>query len=75
MAGALVPDLSSLSTIFLQFPRTVVLLSITQTVEFFFPFTELRRFEQFDITINSAIVPINGESAELDLQKAESDLR
>jgi hypothetical protein len=59
-------------------PGKTAELSVSQSVEFFFPFTELRRYEQFDITgqqlINSGIVLINGERAELDLQKAESDL-
>src|SRR5690348_4365394 len=51
----------------------------TQSVEFFFPLAELHRFAQFDITgqqlINSGVVLINGERVDLDLQKAESDLR
>jgi len=51
----------------------------TQSVEFFFPLPELHRFAQFDITgqqlINSGVVLINGERVDLDLQKAESDLR
>ncbi|HEV2690070.1 MAG TPA: hypothetical protein VGV35_16035 [Bryobacteraceae bacterium] len=53
--------------------------TLTQSVEFFFPLAELRRYGQFDITgqqlINSGVVLVNGERVELDLQKAESDLR
>ncbi len=53
--------------------------AVTQSVEFFVLFTDLRRYEQYDIAgqqlINSAVVLINGERVELDLQKAESDLR
>jgi hypothetical protein len=53
--------------------------SITQSVEFFFPFAELRRYEQYDITgqqlINSGFVLINGERVGLELQTAESDIR
>jgi hypothetical protein len=53
--------------------------SLTQSVEFFLPIAELRRYEQFDITgqqlINSGFVLINGERAGLELQAAESDIR
>jgi hypothetical protein len=53
--------------------------AVTQSVEFFVLLTELRRYEQYDIAgqqlINSGIVLINGERVDLDLQKAESDLR
>ncbi len=53
--------------------------AVAQSVEFFVLLTELRRYEQYDIggqqLINSGIVLINGERVELDLQKAESDLR
>lgn len=53
--------------------------SVTQSVEFFLPLADLRRYEQYDITgqqlINSGLVLINGERVELDLQKAESDMR
>ncbi|HME08878.1 MAG TPA: hypothetical protein VKG25_17600 [Bryobacteraceae bacterium] len=53
--------------------------SVTQSVEFFLPFVELRRYENYDITgqqlINSGYVLINGERVGLDLQSAESDMR
>ena len=53
--------------------------SVTQSVEFFLPFAELRRYENYDITgqqlINSGYVLINGERVGLDLQSAESDMR
>ena len=52
---------------------------VTQSVEFVLPFTELRRYENYDITgqqlINSGYVLINGERVGLDLQAAESDIR
>jgi len=52
---------------------------ISESVEFFLPFTELRRFEKYDITgqqlINSGFVLINGERVGLELQSAEADLR
>jgi hypothetical protein len=61
-----------------RIPGKTAELGVSQSVEFFFLFTELRRYEQYDVTgqqlINSGIVLINGERAELDLQKAESDL-
>ena len=53
--------------------------ALTQSVEYFFPFAELRRYEQYDITgqqlINSGFVLINGERVGLDLQAAESNAR
>ena len=53
--------------------------SLTESVEFFFPMSELRRYEQYDITgqqlINSGFVLINGERVGLELQSAESDMR
>ena len=52
---------------------------LTESVEFFFPLTELRRYEQYDITgqqlINCGFVLINGERVGLELQNAESDMR
>ena len=52
---------------------------LTESVEFFFPLSELRRYEQYDITgqqlINSGFVLINGERVGLELQSAESDMR
>jgi hypothetical protein len=52
---------------------------LTESVEFFFPMSELRRYEQYDITgqqlINSGFVLINGERVGLELQSAESDMR
>jgi hypothetical protein len=53
--------------------------AVTQSVEFFLPMTELRRYDQYDITgqqlINSGYVLINGERVGLELQAAESDIR
>jgi hypothetical protein len=53
--------------------------SVTQSVEFFLPLAELRRYEQYDISgqqlINSGYVLINGERVGLELQSAESDIR
>jgi hypothetical protein len=53
--------------------------SLTQSVEFFLPLTELRRYEQYDITgqqlVNSGYVLINGERVGLELQTAESEIR
>jgi hypothetical protein len=53
--------------------------ALTESVEFFFPMSELRRYEQYDITgqqlINSGFVLINGERVGLELQSAESDMR
>jgi hypothetical protein len=53
--------------------------ALTESVEFFFPMSELRRYEQYDITgqqlINSGSVLINGERVSLELQSAESDMR
>jgi hypothetical protein len=52
---------------------------VTQSVEFFLPFTELRRYENYDLTgqqlINSGYILINGERVGLDLQASESDIR
>jgi hypothetical protein len=51
----------------------------SQSVEFFFPLAELRRFEKYDITgqqlINSGFVLINGERVGLELQSAEVVVR
>jgi hypothetical protein len=51
----------------------------SQSVEFFFPLGELRRFEKYDITgqqlISSGFVLINGERVGLELQSAEADVR
>jgi hypothetical protein len=53
--------------------------ALTESVEFFFPMSELRRYEQYDITgqqlIDSSFVLINGERVGLELQSAESDTR
>jgi hypothetical protein len=53
--------------------------ALTQSVEFFFPISELRRYEKYDITgqqlINAGFVLINGERVSLDLQGAESGTR
>ncbi len=53
--------------------------ALTQSVEFFFPVKELRRYEQYDITgqqlIDSGFVLINGERVTLQLQSAEADIR
>jgi hypothetical protein len=54
-------------------------LALAQSVEFFFPLAELRRYERYDITgqqlINSGFVLINGERVSLELQAAESNSR
>jgi hypothetical protein len=54
-------------------------LASTESVEFFFPMSELRRYEKYDITgqrlINAGFVLINGERVDLELQSAESDTR
>jgi hypothetical protein len=51
----------------------------SQSVEFFLPLAELRRFEKYDISgqqlINSGFVLINGERVGLELQSAEADIR
>jgi|CZKS01.1.fsa_nt_gi hypothetical protein len=51
----------------------------SQSVEFFLPLSELRRFEKYDVTgqqlINSGFVLINGERVGLELQSAEADIR
>lgn len=53
--------------------------AVTESVEFFFPIAELRRYEMYDITgqqlINVGFVLINGERVGLELQSAESDTR
>jgi len=53
--------------------------ALTESVEFFFPMSELRRYEQYDITgqqlIDSGFVLINGERVGLELQNAEADMR
>jgi hypothetical protein len=52
---------------------------VSQSVEFFLPLTEMRRYGQYDITgqqlINSGLVLINGERVGLELQSAEADIR
>jgi hypothetical protein len=52
---------------------------ITESVEFCLKFSELRRYEQYDITgqqlLNSGFILINGERVGLDLQTAEADVR
>ena len=49
------------------------------SVEFFFPMTDLRQYEHYDVTgqqlINAGFVLINGERVSLDLQVAESTIR
>ena len=51
----------------------------SQSIEFFFPLAELRRYVDYDLTgqqlINSALVLINGERVGLELQSAEADIR
>ena len=51
----------------------------SQSVEFFVPLSELRRFEKYDFTgqqlINSGFVLINGERVGLELQSAEAVIR
>jgi hypothetical protein len=53
--------------------------SPAQSVEFFFPMGDLRRYEQYDVTgqqlINAGFVLVNGERVSLDLQSAESTIR
>ena len=53
--------------------------ALTESVEFFFPMSELRRYQQYDITgqqlINAGFVLINGERVGLELQNAESGQR
>jgi len=53
--------------------------ALTQSVEFFLPIAELRRYERYDTTgqqlINAGLVLINGERVGLELQSAESDTR
>ncbi len=53
--------------------------ALAESVEFFFPLLELRRYEQYDTTgqqlINSGFVLINGERVSLELQSAESEIR
>lgn len=53
-------------------------VALTQSVEFFLPLSELRRYELYDVTgqqlINAGLVLINGERVDLDLQRAESDM-
>ncbi len=61
------------------FSSTVRMAQASQSVEFFLPLAELRRFEKYDITgqqlINSGFVLINGERVGLELQSAEADIR
>jgi hypothetical protein len=61
------------------FSSTVHIAALSQSVEFFLPITELRRFEKYDLTgqqlINSGFVLINGERVGLELQSAEADSR
>ena len=51
----------------------------SQSTEFFFPASELRRYADYDLTgqqlINSGLVLINGERVGLELQSAEADIR
>ena len=51
----------------------------SQSVEFFFPLSELRYYADYDLTgqqlINSGLILINGERIGLELQSAEADLR
>jgi hypothetical protein len=53
--------------------------AVSESVEFFFPMSELRRYEKYDTTgqqlINAGFVLINGERVGLELQSAESDMR
>lgn len=60
-------------------PGSTAESTLTQSVEFFLPFSSLRRFEQFDITgqqlIDSGFVLINGERVGLELQNAEAERR
>ncbi len=53
--------------------------AVSESVEFFFPMSELRRYEKYDTTgqqlINAGFVLINGERVGLELQSAESGLR
>jgi hypothetical protein len=53
--------------------------AFSQSVEFFLPISELRRYAEYDITgqqlINSGLVLINGERVGLELQSAEADIR
>jgi hypothetical protein len=61
------------------FSSTIRIGDLSQSVEFFLPVSELRRFAEYDITgqqlINSGLVLINGERAGLELQSAEADNR
>jgi hypothetical protein len=60
----------------IAFRTTVSAGSNSDSVEFLFPITELRRYENYDITgqqlINAGFVLINGERVGLDLQIAET---
>jgi hypothetical protein len=52
--------------------------AVSQSVEFFFPLAELRRYADYDLTgqqLNSGLVLINGERVGLELQSAEADIR
>jgi len=53
--------------------------ALSESVEYFFPISELRRYERYDITgqqlINAGFVLINGERVGLELQSAEFDAR
>ncbi len=53
--------------------------AVSESVEFFFPLSELRRYADYDLTgqqlINSGLVLINGERVGLELQSAEADIR
>ena len=56
------------------FSSTVTAAS--ESIEFFFPLSELRRYAEYDLTgqqlINSGLVLINGERVGLELQSAEA---
>jgi hypothetical protein len=51
----------------------------SESIEFFLLLSELRRYEEYDLTgqqlINSGFVLINGERVGLELQSAEADIR
>ena len=53
--------------------------AVSQSVEFFLPLSELRRYMDYDLTgqqlISSGLVLINGERVGLELQSAEADIR
>ena len=59
------------------FSSTVTAAS--ESIEFFFLLSELRRYAEYDLTgqqlINSGLVLINGERVGLQLQSAEADIQ